>query len=657
MPTSYDHDPRGTAHTLVSPGWSLTRWGALLAAVAVTFLLTLSPALGADPLNLPDELVDEVGAVDDEAVVRAAQDRLHAETGLQLYVVFVDDFGGLSGWEWADQTAAESHLGEDDLLLAVATEERSWGLSVSEGTGISVPQEDRVVSRIENELRDSDWDGAAMEAANGFADVLAADAGPDEGDSSRTALWVGVGIVGIGATVVGAPWVRRSLADRRRREEEFAELTATSEEVGGQLVALDNVLAASETELQYAEAEFAPELTRPFRQAVEESRAESVEAYRMREQIGEVTEDTVHARAAEKFRALQALIERADTRLDEHTAAFNDLRRLADRAPQRIKELATGIAAANRTLDDTELLLATRTDLRAGQRDQFGDLIAACRGLLAQGNGSVEVARERLRTEGPEDAVLPIKAAEQALSEVTAQAELLRDIDVLVANWHHLLEEARASLTGDVADAERLAPQDAAVGALVATARTVLGRVSDTAEDPVDLADELGEVERALDASLAGYRAAEEKHLKAVARAESQQRRTEARIKFMESDMQRVWARTPASVRRNAQAARERLAEGVALAQSDPEAAERTLQQASSLADAVARALPSLHVETSSTGSGWGGSSSSSRSSFSSSRRSSRSHSSSSSSRRSSSRSSSRSRSSSSSRRSRGGRF
>ena len=274
MPTSYDHardtGPRATARTTAAPAWPLARWGALLAAVAVTFLLAVSPAFGADPFNLPDELVDEVGAVGDDAAVRAAQERLHAETGLQLYVVFVDDFGGLSGWDWVDETAVESHLGDEDLLLAVATEERSWGLSVAEGSGITVRQEDVVSLLIENQLRESDWDGAAVAAADGFRMAFSEDETVEEeqeGGSSRRTFWIGAGIVGLGAAVVGGPRVKQKLADRRRREEEFAELTATSEQVGGQLVALDNALAASEAELQYAEAEFDPELTRPFRDA------------------------------------------------------------------------------------------------------------------------------------------------------------------------------------------------------------------------------------------------------------------------------------------------------------------------------------------------------------------------------------------------------
>ena len=639
-----------------APGRPLARWGALVAAVAATLLLTLAPAYGTDPLNLPDELVDEVGAVQDVAAVRDAQDRLHAETGLQLYVVFVDDFGGLSGWDWASQTADASHLGDEDLLLAVATGERSWGLSVSEASGLSVEQEDRVVERIEPELRESDWDGAVLAAADGFIDVRA-----QEGMAGRTAFAIGAGVAGTGLVVVVAPRVRRRLADRRRRQEQVEELEATSAQIGGQLVALDDAIAASETELQYAEAEFAPELTRPFREAVEASRAEALEAYRVRQQIGDVSGASAYERTMERFRALRALVERADARLEEHTEAFNDLRRLSDRAPARIEELADEIAAAARTLDDTERLLAARTDLRAGQREQLGDVVTGCQALLGQATASVELAGDRLRTEGPEDAVLPIKAAERALAEATGQGDLLADVDGLVAGWAQLLEQASSSLTGDVADAARLAPTDTAVGSLVSTARAALGRVTDPAEDPVDLAAELGEVERALDAALAGYRAAEERHLKAVGRAESQQRIAEARVKFMDDDLQRVGPLTSEPQRRAAQAARDLLAEGVALVQSDPEAAERTLRQAADRAGAVTRALPRSQAQVTSHvwGSGWGGSGSSSRSSFRSSgnrsrprRSSSRSSSrrSSSSSRRSSSRRSS-------SRRSRGGRF
>lgn len=647
-----NYSTRTRAHT-TSVKTLLVRLLATLAAVLATCLLTLAPAYSQDPFDLPDELVDEAGALTDESAVRAAQDALYDGSGLQLFVVFVDDFGDLSGADWADETAQESNLGDQDLLVAVATQERSWGMSVSDDSGISAGQQDRVAADyIEPALRESDWDGAAIGAADGFLAMS-----QEESTTGRNVLIGLGGLAGVTALGFGGRAVKRRRDERAVLANELAERQAQSEAIGGQLVDLDNALAASENELQYAEAEFTTELTGPFRLALEESREESVKAYRLRQGIGEVDQESIsHTRTMEAFAEIQKVITTADARLDEHTEAFNDLRQLAARAPERIKELGAALLAAKTTLDDTEPILATRGDLRAGQRDQLSDIIASCRALLAQGAASLELAGQRVASGGGEDAVLPLKAAEAALSEISAQTEQLGNVDELVAGWEKLLQEASTSLTQDVADAERLAADDGAVMSLVATARAGLARVQDPAQDPVDLAEELGDVERALDAALTGVREQEEKHLKAVKTAQAQLSRATARVGSMEDNIRRHRTFLTEMSRRNAQEARDLLAQGTSQLESDPAAADEPLRLAASRALSVSHSLQDRAAppeEDSGSGWGWGGSSSGSsrrRSSFSSSRSSSRRSSSRSSSRRSSSRRSS-------SRRSSGGRF
>ena len=626
----------------------LSRLLVLLAATVAAVLLTLAPAYADDPFHLPDEVVDKSGVLRDETSVRVALDRLHHETGLQLFVVFVDDFGGLSGADWADQSAGLSHLGDADLLIAVATAERSWGMSVSDESGISTDQQDRVSAEfVEPQLRDSNWDGAVVAAADGFLLMS-----QEESSTGRHTLVAVAGFAGLGAAGYGVHVLRRRATEGRRARERAVQRATISESVGGSLVALDNRLATAENEVQYAEAEFAGELTEPFRQAVDLSRAEAIEAYRLRTQIGDVEVVGDHGKTLDQFEQLRALVERADTRLQVQTTHFNELRQLADRAPQRIEELTAGVAAGTRTLDDLEPLVATRTDLRAGQREQFDDIVSSCRALLGQAVTALGVARERLATTGGEDAVLPLRAAEQAVAEVIAQTAPLADIDAVLAGWTTLLEAARAALAQDVADAKRLAPAEDAVVAQVGMARALLARTDDPAQDPVDLAEALGDAERALDASLASHREAEDRHLKAVGRAEAQLARGRSRLSSMESRLRTQGALANERARRNAQEARDLLAEGERLIPTDPEAAETRLRHTVSLAAGV---IDSLHrtAESAEDGGGWFGASG-----ISSSRRSrSRSRSRSSSRRRSRSssrRSSGRSRSS---RRSRGGRF
>ncbi|MFB7368092.1 TPM domain-containing protein, partial [Streptomyces hydrogenans] len=86
-----------------------------------------------DPVDLPSDgqILDRVGALGDRRPeVVEALDRLYEDRRLQLFVVYVRDFSGRSGQDWADATAERNGLGLDDVLLAVATHDRRYGYSV-----------------------------------------------------------------------------------------------------------------------------------------------------------------------------------------------------------------------------------------------------------------------------------------------------------------------------------------------------------------------------------------------------------------------------------------------------------------------------------------------------------------------------------------------
>src|SRR5687767_8001910 len=99
---------------------------AVLALLAGGFLLP-GPVLADGPMRLPDQVTDKVGALDGrEAEVTAALDRLRADSGLRLFVVYVRSFDGTPAQRWADETATRSDFGRRDAVLAVATHDRSY---------------------------------------------------------------------------------------------------------------------------------------------------------------------------------------------------------------------------------------------------------------------------------------------------------------------------------------------------------------------------------------------------------------------------------------------------------------------------------------------------------------------------------------------------
>uniref|UniRef100_UPI000AF62A78 TPM domain-containing protein n=1 Tax=Streptomyces luridiscabiei TaxID=164114 RepID=UPI000AF62A78 len=152
----------------------------LLATLFAGYWLALPGAADAraeDPVELSrdGQITDRVGALGDRTdAVEDALDRLYAQQRLQLFVVYVRDFSGRSGQTWSDETANRNGLGQDDVLLSVATHDRQYAYSVDTGSELTDGQLSEVASTaIEPALRENDWAGAAIGAADGYAAVLA----------------------------------------------------------------------------------------------------------------------------------------------------------------------------------------------------------------------------------------------------------------------------------------------------------------------------------------------------------------------------------------------------------------------------------------------------------------------------------------------------
>jgi len=122
------------------------------------------------PLDMRGDITDTAGVLgDDTPRVQKALDNFTKETGFKLFVVYVESFDGLSGAQWADQTAAKSGIGTTDILLAVSTEDRRYGITVPR----EHPLDDQDFRDVETgdirpALSEGDWAGAAIAAAQSY---------------------------------------------------------------------------------------------------------------------------------------------------------------------------------------------------------------------------------------------------------------------------------------------------------------------------------------------------------------------------------------------------------------------------------------------------------------------------------------------------------
>ncbi len=302
--------------------------------VAVSALLFVpAPARADAPARLATQVTDPAGVLDSS--VAPALRELSDKTGIQLFVVFVPSFDGTPAQEWTDETARLSGLGDRDALLAVATTDRAYAYSFPPDSRLSDGElTDVAAERIEPALSRGDWSGAVVAAAEGYTK-----AATGSGFSAAWALALLAAII-----VVALVWVA---ARRRHRASSDPAAPAPgpsvadlSAQANALLIELDDDLRAAESELALATAQYGPDETARFRTALEESRQDVAEAFRLRMTL----DDAQPSRAT-----LEQIIARcraADDRLDAESEAFDQLRDLEGRAGQAADEVERRRAAA-----------------------------------------------------------------------------------------------------------------------------------------------------------------------------------------------------------------------------------------------------------------------------------------------------------------------
>jgi hypothetical protein len=576
---------------------------ALLLALAATAVL--APRASAVPplTELDSEITDQSGVLaGDEAQVQAALDELAEQTPYQLFVVYVDAFDGTDGRDWANRTATDAGLGVNDLLLAVATEDRAYGLSVDTNNGLSDARLDEVEETVEDHLRDDDWAGAAIAAADTIR--------TGGTTSSGGAAWGVVAAVG-GVAVAGVGgWLwyrsrRRTASGAPAGPDDVAALPAEELErrVGSALVEIDDALRTSEQELGFAQAEFGLEATQDFSAALEVAKADVSRAFHLRQELDDdVPED--EPRRRQLLVGILDLCERAGTSLDAQTDAFDELRSLQQRAPelldeteQRAGEIEARVPVARETLAGLAASYpAAALASVGGNPDQAVALVAHARDAVASGRAAL-TGRTRAA------AVAHLRAAQNALGQGATLLDAVDEAGARLATAGADLDKGLASIGQDVADAARLAPPGApadvaadrtAVTAALTEAEAAIAQARDARSggDPLAALHRLTAAEAALDAALAPAREKAESDARARAllrdtlgRADSQVRATQDYVAT------RRGAVGPEARTRLAEAAR-LVAEAQALQAQDPTAAleraqqaERYAQQASQLAE------------------------------------------------------------------------
>lgn len=476
--------------------------GALLGGAALV-LLSPAAAFAEPPVDFAGAyVVDEAGVLGGTSGIESALDDLYDRAEVSLFVVYVSTFDDPSDpGLWADTTAALSGLGPDDVLLAVAVDDRQYQLN---DQLLFDDQYDRVATRIETELRANDWEGAALEAADAIGDELVGDqpapAPSPEGSGGGIPILPilgGVAVVGVGA------WGVSKLVKRRRGGGAVAsgpveklDQKGLDQRAGGLLVALDDALQTNEQELGFAQAQFGDKATKEFATALAAAKAKVAEAFAIRQRLDDAVPETP-AEKRDLTTQIIRLCEEASASLEQQSTAFEQLRQLEANAPQVLEQVAAAHAALPGRIEAAEATVkALREQFGAAAVGTVADGMPQARELVAFAGTALGEARTALAASQSSEAAVAVRGAQQAVGQAERTLAAVDKLKTELPGLVERLAAATADVKADVAEARAGLPKaPAEVADPLRRAADEAERVLATTGDR-DPATAIGDIER-----------------------------------------------------------------------------------------------------------------------------------------------------------------
>ncbi len=575
-------------------------WSRLGAVTALTVgLLALSVPLGAhaqDPVDLDGAYVlDTVGAITgDESRVLAALDSSYESSGVQLFVVYVDSFTAATDpIQWADETAGKNSLGVNDVLLAVALDDRLYGLSVADELPLDESQITNVELAIEAELRNDHWADAAiagavalaLEAAGG--DVAVDEpAAPVEPNASG-----GIPILPIvgGVAVVGAGVFIYSRIRRRGKDGTTTSvpgqmtLKQLDTRAGSLLVQLDDSLKTSEQELGFAVAQFGEAATADFTKALIAAKSKVAAAFTIRQKLDDHNPETEADKRALTTEIIQ-LCEAADAELDSQADAFDDLRQLEKNVPDALAKVTSQRTA---TLERSAAAKATLSKLdgiyAASALASVSTNVAQAQKLLTFADTAISSATGFIGAAKNADAAIAVRTAQASVGQA---AELFDAIDRLKSSLDEAITKLKTAVDDTTSDitAARALPVDAALTPAIESAAAALAVANKGSSDPLASLTQVEQANAALETVFVNVRDAQAKVAATRSQLDASLGAARAQIASAKEFITTRRGGIGESARTRVAEADRLLAQAEAVASSDPIAALAQAQRASELA-------------------------------------------------------------------------
>lgn len=579
---------------------------AVVTAVAMLFALAL-PTHAESPVDIPPGsfVVDNSGVLGGGEANELEEEisKLRSETGVSLFVVFVDQFSNPQDpQQWAADVAERKNMGSNDTILAVATEQRQAQFLTSQSGPLGGAGQQIYTQYIAPELNNLDWLAAAEGAINGIEDA-ARGTGSRGGSSGSGFSLVPILLVFAGVAVIGyfvlsrrsKKQVRRGQAQPNQPVQPAIPLDQLRKQADHLLVAADDSIRSSEQELGFAEAQYGSAAIATFTQDLSKAKEHLRESFKLQQQLDDEIPDTEE----EQRSWLNEIIRRCqevNSSLEAHAADFKSLRKLETNAESHISELEAGLEPLNQRLSQSVALLEDLSQRYAPEAtsqvldnaSQTSERISFIRSALNQ-------ARTAIQNGERSQAAVLVQNAEEAHDQATGLLDA-------IAKSNEALTNAEADLRAAVAEAEQeLSQAKALMGAQggqrlaapIAALETALESVKRSMRqgkpNPLALIAALDEAGQPLSNELGTLREKDEQERHARSQLQSVLRTAESRINGTDDYIRARRGGVRSSARTRLAEARRCHEDAVRLSGSDPIQALATAQRAIRLAEEAAR--------------------------------------------------------------------
>lgn len=543
-----------------------------------------------DPSNLADRITDTANVLSEADLkeAQAAIDDLTQEANIDLFVAYVATYGDLSNEEWTNTTAEMSNLGINDVLLTVAVEDGAWAVSADETSEITFDEARRLfVESGQSDLSAGQWG----EAIVSYAEALKSEVVGGEGVG--TAPFVILGLAGAGTLAYVA--YRTSKKQKESAKGAKGKAPLSLEELGKQagtaLVAVDDELRASDQELGFAKAQFGLQATQQFEAALAEARKKVTAAFEIQKQLEDSTPETEDQRRRGLERILE-LTSGAHEQLAAQKKSFDELRSIEQNAEDVLEQMTTRAREVRDRIPGAQSVLSSlASQYPESALTSVKQNAHQAEALLNSADHAISEGTSRLSADDRAAAAVNARIAEQAIGTANELVDEIYGADEALKEARPKLESAIASITGDVADANRLAPDVQEVVAARDRAQKAIAGGIEAQEggDPLAAIQHLTQAETALDKVLEPYRKRAEVVARTAQLFEQRLRVVRQRVDQADALVSANRGAMDSRPRTLASEARRLLENAVALRETDPEKALEYLGTASSVADDAVR--------------------------------------------------------------------